>query len=266
MMPEAETAVSPTRRVICSMCWGFFHSAHPCGYSCAVHFPHKSIDLPRSASSADLRRTCEIFSWNAPERPQYWSRFCCEPWWHARSVEGCQMALEWLHKSLRQMVVSPTRRTASKANRGPNRFPFSAISYRIDREQSCTNLLGAKHLKRPSRTIWFETNRSISSFPLQATYHKEEREDGALYSVSLKKVRYRSSRVGGLIVNNNVEPVSHLQWETIRVRTIKAGTLEKLVEHLASQEEVEPGYLIAFLSTYRSFAMTAEVLDLLLRR
>lgn len=115
------------------------------------------------------------------------------------------------------------------------------------------------------------SSNSTISVTFQKTYFKEEKEEGAVYSVSLKKVRYRSSHVRGLLVNmSEVEPVSHLQWETIRIRTIKAGTLLKLVEHLAaskgSQDETEPGYLIAFLSTYRSFANTPEVLDLLLMR
>lgn len=102
-------------------------------------------------------------------------------------------------------------------------------------------------------------------------FWKEEREEEAIYSVSLKKVRYRSS--DKLLPSSPVdgeEPVSHLQWETWRIRTIKAGSVAKLVEHLApsnaSLEEVDPGYLIAFLNTYRTFAKTTEIADLLFQR
>jgi len=87
--------------------------------------------------------------------------------------------------------------------------------------------------------------------------------------VSLKKVRYRSS--DKLLPSpEDDSPISHLQWETWRVRTIKAGSLAKLVEHLsptkASLAELDPGYLIAFLCTHRTFAKTAEIVDLLLER
>lgn len=98
-------------------------------------------------------------------------------------------------------------------------------------------------------------------------FWKEEREQDAIYSVSLKKVRYRSSDT---MVPSPDEDISHLLWETIRIRTIKAGSLAKLVEHLApstsSLEDLDPGYLIAFLSTYRTFAQATEIADLLFER
>lgn len=98
-------------------------------------------------------------------------------------------------------------------------------------------------------------------------FWKEEREQEAIYSVSLKKVRYHSS---DKVLPSPDEDISHLLWETIRIRTIKAGSLAKLVEHLApsaaSLEELDPGYLIAFLSTYRTFAQATEIADLLFER
>lgn len=98
-------------------------------------------------------------------------------------------------------------------------------------------------------------------------FWKEEREDEAIYSVSLKKVRYRSS---DKLLPSADEDISYLLWETMRVRTIKAGSLAKLVEHLAPStaplEEIDPGYLIAFLSTYRTFANTTQIAELLFER
>ena len=98
-------------------------------------------------------------------------------------------------------------------------------------------------------------------------FWKEERDDEAIYSVSLKKVRYRSS---DKLLPSPEEDISYLQWETISIRTIKAGSLSKLVEHLApstaSLEEVDPGYLIAFLSTYRTFANATQIANLLFER
>ena len=101
-------------------------------------------------------------------------------------------------------------------------------------------------------------------------FWKEEREEEAIYSVSLKKVRYRSSDKLLPSPDDEEQPFSHLQWETMRIRTIKAGSLAKLVEHLApsiaSLEEIDPGYIMAFMTTYRTFAKTTEVVDLLLER
>ncbi|KAL9988919.1 hypothetical protein ACROYT_G003414 [Oculina patagonica] len=106
-----------------------------------------------------------------------------------------------------------------------------------------------------------------SQTPNQKVFWKEEREDEAIYSVSLKKVRYRSS---DKLPPSADEDISYLLWETMRVRTIKAGSLAKLVEHLAPStaplEEIDPGYLIAFLNTYRTFANAPQIAELLFER
>ena len=62
--------------------------------------------------------------------------------------------------------------------------------------------------------------------------------------------------------------ISHLEWETVRVRFVKAGTLPRLVEALASEAtgELESTYVNVFLATYRSFASAKQVLNLLLER
>ncbi|XP_064371646.1 ral guanine nucleotide dissociation stimulator-like 1 isoform X3 [Dromaius novaehollandiae] len=57
------------------------------------------------------------------------------------------------------------------------------------------------------------------------------------------------------------------QYETCKIRTIKAGTLEKLVENLLTAfGDNDFTYISIFLSTYRGFASTKEVLELLLDR
>ncbi len=67
--------------------------------------------------------------------------------------------------------------------------------------------------------------------------------------------------------NESDDDISHLEWETVRVRFIKAGTLEKLVESLASDVgELESTYVNVFLATYRTFASPKQVLNLLLER
>ncbi|XP_010075343.1 PREDICTED: ral guanine nucleotide dissociation stimulator-like 1, partial [Pterocles gutturalis] len=57
------------------------------------------------------------------------------------------------------------------------------------------------------------------------------------------------------------------QYETSKIRTIKAGTLEKLVENLLTAfGDNDFTYINIFLSTYRAFSSTKEVLELLLDR
>lgn len=97
----------------------------------------------------------------------------------------------------------------------------------------------------------------------------EEKSDGALYTVYLKKVRYhrptRSLSQSGH--SDSEDEISHLEWETVRVRFVKAGTLKRLVEALATDDgELETTYINVFLATYRSFSTPKEVLRLLLQR
>lgn len=63
------------------------------------------------------------------------------------------------------------------------------------------------------------------------------------------------------------DDISHLEWETVRVRFVKAGTLRRLVEALATDDgELETTYINVFLATYRSFSNPKQVLQLLLQR
>ncbi|XP_045472578.1 ral guanine nucleotide dissociation stimulator [Harmonia axyridis] len=96
----------------------------------------------------------------------------------------------------------------------------------------------------------------------------EEKADGALYTVYLKKVRYhRPTRSLSSSHSDSDDEISHLEWETVRVRFVKAGTLKKLVEALSTDDgELETTYINVFLATYRSFSTPREVLKLLLQR
>ncbi|XP_029164570.1 ral guanine nucleotide dissociation stimulator-like 1 isoform X3 [Nylanderia fulva] len=94
----------------------------------------------------------------------------------------------------------------------------------------------------------------------------EERGDGVIYTVYLKKVRYhRPTR--SLSASDSDDEISHLEWETVRVRFLKAGTVQRLVESLANDDgELESTYINVFLATYRAFTTPREVLELLLAR
>lgn len=94
-------------------------------------------------------------------------------------------------------------------------------------------------------------------------FWREEREDGAIYNVYLKKVTYHT-----FSENENKKPdeFSHLMWETQKTRVIKAGNLEKLVEFLYNKGEMDSSYVNVFFTTYRTFSTSEEVLDLLINR
>ncbi|XP_055963965.1 ral guanine nucleotide dissociation stimulator-like 1 isoform X2 [Sorex fumeus] len=100
----------------------------------------------------------------------------------------------------------------------------------------------------------------------------EEVEEGAIYHVTLKRVQILQAVNKGarwLGVEGDQLPAGHTvsQYETCKIRTIKAGTLEKLVENLLTAfGDNDFTYISIFLSTYRGFASTKEVLELLLDR
>lgn len=58
-----------------------------------------------------------------------------------------------------------------------------------------------------------------------------------------------------------------MEWETVRVRFVKAATLSRLVEALATDDgELESTFINVFLATYRTFARPDQVLELLIER
>ncbi|VBB29420.1 unnamed protein product [Acanthocheilonema viteae] len=110
-----------------------------------------------------------------------------------------------------------------------------------------------------------------------AKYFGEEKLEDAIYAIYLRKVRYvspvnvESSDDGAVDVKKygcSVDNISdHLHWETIRERVIRAGTLQKLVECLISDDMLmDSRHFNVFFATYRSFATCSNVLELLLQR
>ncbi|XP_051893370.1 ral guanine nucleotide dissociation stimulator-like isoform X5 [Pristis pectinata] len=95
----------------------------------------------------------------------------------------------------------------------------------------------------------------------------EETEDGAIYTITLRRVQvHHPASKGQRWLGVESESAMNL-YETCKVRTIKAGTLEKLVEYLVSAfKGNDSTYVTIFLCTYRAFASTKQVLDLLLNR
>ncbi|XP_034515926.1 ral guanine nucleotide dissociation stimulator-like 3 [Ailuropoda melanoleuca] len=114
----------------------------------------------------------------------------------------------------------------------------------------------------------------------------EETEDGAVYSVSLRRqLSQRLSPGAGPGGSQDVlwgpllclfaapspprppaPPAdAFLHYRTSKVRALRAARLERLVRELVSGDhEQDPGFVPAFLATHRAFVSTARVLGLLL--
>ncbi|XP_006136894.2 ral guanine nucleotide dissociation stimulator isoform X2 [Pelodiscus sinensis] len=105
--------------------------------------------------------------------------------------------------------------------------------------------------------------------PLESSTQEigEELGEGVIYSISLRKVQlHHTANKGQRWLGFENESALNL-YETCKVRTIKAGTLEKLVEYLVSAfKGNDSTYVTIFLCTYRAFTTTKQVLDLLLNR
>ncbi|XP_033124255.1 ral guanine nucleotide dissociation stimulator-like isoform X2 [Anneissia japonica] len=93
----------------------------------------------------------------------------------------------------------------------------------------------------------------------------EERVDGAIYNVYLKKIRY--NRTSPIPLQDTVDGAgpSHLEWEIYRVRSTKAATLEKLIENLTlAVSEMDSNFICVFFATYQTFTTANQVLSLLI--
>ncbi|XP_053414909.1 ral guanine nucleotide dissociation stimulator isoform X7 [Nycticebus coucang] len=95
----------------------------------------------------------------------------------------------------------------------------------------------------------------------------EELINGVVYSISLRRVQlHHGASKGQRWLGYENEAALNL-YETCKVRTVKAGTLEKLVEHLVPAfQGSDLSYVTIFLCTYRAFTTTQQVLDLLFKR
>lgn len=90
----------------------------------------------------------------------------------------------------------------------------------------------------------------------------EEKEDGAVYGVTLRREPVPSSPS-----SNDRTPCSgFVQYRTCKVRRLKAATLDNLIRHLLDGSNQEPDYSRIFLSTYRTYTSTTTLIELLFKR
>ncbi|XP_068585095.1 ral guanine nucleotide dissociation stimulator-like 1 isoform X2 [Cebidichthys violaceus] len=90
----------------------------------------------------------------------------------------------------------------------------------------------------------------------------EEEEDGAVFGVTLRREPVLPSSDTPELPT----AFSFVQYHTVKVRRLKAGTLERLVTHLLDPEHQEPDFVRVFLCTYRAFTSTSTLIELLFQR
>jgi len=88
-------------------------------------------------------------------------------------------------------------------------------------------------------------------------------DDGIVFVEYSHRIHYNSS---SLATHDNGEVLLRTS-EGQKARSIKAGSVEKLVEYLAPvSEEADPSYLSCFLLTYRTFLTPDKLLQMLTER
>ncbi|MEQ2175240.1 hypothetical protein GOODEAATRI_016104 [Goodea atripinnis] len=95
--------------------------------------------------------------------------------------------------------------------------------------------------------------------PLQEPVQEwgEEEEDGAIFGITLRREPVPPDSPDLLPVFGCV------QYHTVKVRRLKAATLERLVSHLLDAEHQEPDFIHVFLSMYRAFTSTDTFIELM---
>ncbi|XP_036426522.1 ral guanine nucleotide dissociation stimulator-like 1 [Colossoma macropomum] len=93
----------------------------------------------------------------------------------------------------------------------------------------------------------------------------EEVEDGVVYGVTLHRI-CDPADLTDPTHSSESRPRGCVQYRTLKVRRLKAATLQRLVTELVKPECDEPDYPRIFLSTYRAFTCTSTLIQLLFQR
>lgn len=110
-------------------------------------------------------------------------------------------------------------------------------------------------------TVVFNTSPLCTQDPVQEW--GEEEEDGAVFGVTLRREPVAAPSVDA---SEPCTAFSFIQYHTVKVRRLKAATLERLLSHLLDAERQEPDFLAVFMSTYRAFTTTGTLVELLFQR
>uniref|UniRef100_A0A3Q2Y8B0 Ral guanine nucleotide dissociation stimulator-like 3a n=1 Tax=Hippocampus comes TaxID=109280 RepID=A0A3Q2Y8B0_HIPCM len=88
----------------------------------------------------------------------------------------------------------------------------------------------------------------------------DEEENGAVFGITLRREPIMTSPNMAMLTDHMA--CNYVQYHTVKLRRLKAGTLEHLVTHLLDPESQEPDYVHVFLSTYRAFTSTNILIEL----
>ncbi|KAL1005805.1 hypothetical protein UPYG_G00064200 [Umbra pygmaea] len=98
----------------------------------------------------------------------------------------------------------------------------------------------------------------------------EEVEEDAVFGITLRREPVLPipfcQDPSDPLADSSSTPLSFIQYRTVKVRRLKAGTLERLVSHLLDTDHLEPDYIRMFLSTYRAFTTTTKLIKLLFQK
>ncbi|XP_059903405.1 ral guanine nucleotide dissociation stimulator-like 1 [Gadus macrocephalus] len=98
----------------------------------------------------------------------------------------------------------------------------------------------------------------------------EEVEDGAVFGVTLRREPVEPDPPEGPQTPGTppgTPPGSgFIQYHTVKVRRLKAASLERLVDHLLDPEHREADFPRVFLATYRAFTPASGLIELLFKR
>lgn len=90
----------------------------------------------------------------------------------------------------------------------------------------------------------------------------EEKKDGAIFGITLR----RDPVVPSPDSPDQPTVFTFSQYHTVKLRRLKAASLDRLVNHLLDHENQEPDFARVFLSTYRAFTSTTALIELLFQR
>ncbi|XP_077575820.1 ral guanine nucleotide dissociation stimulator-like 1 [Stigmatopora nigra] len=112
--------------------------------------------------------------------------------------------------------------------------------------------------------VWlrnFQLLDSEEQYEGQVQEWREEDESGAVFGITLRREPVVASE--NMAMAGEPTDSTYVHYQTVKLRRLKAGTLEHLVTHLLDAECQEPDYVHIFLSTYRAFTSTSNLIELL---
>ncbi|XP_029296594.1 ral guanine nucleotide dissociation stimulator-like 1 [Cottoperca gobio] len=113
--------------------------------------------------------------------------------------------------------------------------------------------------------VWLTSFQSLNTdgqYEDQVQEWGEEEEDGAVFGVTLRREPVLPSSDTAELPT----AFSFAHYHTVKLRRLKAGTMERLITHLLNPEHQEPDFIRVFLSTYRAFTSTSTLVELLFQR